>query len=211
MTEVQKKNIRPLLILILIGALIIFGLPYFMQRSSKNQAGNQDQQIPSVTIDPAKNWTSLIDENRAYQLQYPIEAKAETTRNESVISYMGQKQIASGRTQTELFDGYAFRIGRVIANPDTDTEKIAREERNNAESNCIGENGTVSKLESTTLQEQPAFQYSAQGCYIDYTETFVSFNGVIYRISQSYVGDAPDQAMYKEITKRILASLQFID
>lgn len=210
MTEVQKKNALPLLILTLIGALIIFGLPYIMQRNSKKQAGNQDQQIPSSTIDPAKNWTSLMDENRAYQLQYPIEAKAETTRNESVISFMGQKQIASGRTQTELFDGYAFRIGKVIANPDTEIEKVAQEERNNAETHCSEDRGSVSKLESTTLQGQQAFQYSAQGCYIDYTETFVSFNGVIYRISQSYVGDASDQATYKEITNQILSSLRFI-
>ena len=165
------------------------------------QDTNKDtlQNIPSPNQEIEAGWKTLTSSN--YSLSYPEEATSEARENESLIFFMGPKQIASGRTQTELFDGYSFRIESTLIPPNTDIENFAESQRKSAQDNCLSyETASVSELKSITITNQPAFQYSAEGCYIDYTETILSFNNNTYRISQSYTGDKEDQTTYKEIT-----------
>ncbi len=123
---------------------------------------------------------------------------------------MGQKQIDSGRTQTELFDGYSFRIGEIMNESKLALEQLSKNERENAQNNCLErEKGQVSQLRTVSISGLTGYQYSVEGCYIDYTETIVSFKDKIYRISQLYVGDVEDQGKYKETTNQILSTLRF--
>ena len=123
---------------------------------------------------------------------------------------MGQKQIDSGRTQTELFAGYSFRIGEIMNESKLALEQLSKNERENAQNNCLErEKGQVSQLRTVSISGLTGYQYSVEGCYIDYTETIVSFKDKIYRISQLYVGDVEDQGKYKETTNQILSTLRF--
>ncbi len=128
--------------------------------------------------------------------------------SESIVVYMGPEQMNSGRTQTELFDGYSFRMGNVSLAPYATLEELVTTERKNAQEHCQ-EGGVVSDITPTKVAGQDAFRYVATGCYIDYTETFVGFKDRYYRISQSYVGTM--QESYKGITDQILSSVQFTE
>lgn len=197
-------------IIILFVSLVIAGITgwFYFQPLNNKQENNQIQSTPSPTFDPTESWKTLSNFN--HTLKYPREAKAETRESESVISFIGRKQIDSGRTQTELFDGYSFRIGEIINDSKLALEQLSKNERENAQNNCLErEGGQISPLESISIDGQVGYQYSAEGCYIDYTETIVSFESKIYRISQSYVGDVEDQKKYKEITNKILSTLRF--
>jgi hypothetical protein len=161
------------------------------------------------SADTTIDWELLINNN--YSLKYPKEATVETRDNESLVYFMGQKQIDSGRTQTELFDGYSFRLEKILDNSANSLVELSTKERNNAIENCNYENGSISDLIALKIDGKEAFQYYATGCYIDYTESFVSYNGEYYRISQSYVGDEEDYMGYKDITKNILSTIKYID
>ena len=160
-----------------------------------------------TTPNPVKNpdWESFDADT--YSFLYPPEATPLEREYGSVITFMGPKQIASGRTQTELFDGYSFSIEPVETTDELAT--FAQNERTNAEENCHSGEGAVSELAETTIANQPAFQFTVTDCYVDYTSTLVEHNGQSYRISQSYVGTPEDQAGYREITQQILQSIQF--
>lgn len=217
----MKKAISIFVIL----ALVSVG--YFIYSSSNNQGldSNIDKKANNTTTSPLNindtnkeviteeneeipsNWKTLT--NNDYSLKYPIEATAEERDGESQVYFMGQKQIDSGRTQTELFDGYSFRVGNIVGVPTNDLKQLAMKERDNADQNCNYENGKVSDLTAIKVGDQEAFQYSAEGCYVDYKETIVNFDGNFYRISQSYFGDTEDYEGYKDITNKILTTLEF--
>lgn len=199
--------INTLLVFLIITGLISW--VYFQLRNNE-QESNQVQPTPSPTLDQTSGWKSLSNSN--YSLKYPNEAKGEVRENESVVSFMGQKQIDSGRTQTELFDGYSFRVGEIVNDSKLSLEELSKNERENAQSNCLNmDSGQVSQLEKVSINGQVGYQYSAVGCYTDYTETIISFKDKMYRISQLYVGNEADQRNYKETTNRILSTLKFVN
>lgn len=206
MIKKQKSGINIIVFFIAIVFVGIVGWIYF-QPSTNNQKNQSAQLTPTPVFAIPNNWKTLSNLNHIFM--YPPEAKADAREAESLVFYMGQKQIDSGRTQTELFDGYSFRTGIIDAKSDMTLEQVAKNERDNARENCQSEKGQVSQLKSIVIDGYVGFQYFARECYIDYTETIVSFEDKIYRISQSYVGDTKDQEKYKEITDQILSSLKF--
>lgn len=179
---------------------------YFQSRII-NQKNNQAP-IPTSTLDLTENWNSFTNLNHTFK--YPSEATAEAREDESIVHFMGQKQIDSGRTQTELFDGYSIRIGEIINDSKLTLEQLSKNERQNAQNNCLErEGGQVSQLETISISGRTGYQYFAVGCYVDYAETIVSFEDKFYRISQSYVGDVEDQKKYQKITNQILSTFKF--
>ena len=88
-------------------------------------------------------------------------------------------------------------------------KKNQPKERENAVENCDYEDGKISSLKSVSIGGAKGFQYSAVNCYIDYTETLLISNDNYYRVSQSYVGDEDDYNGYKQITRDIVATLNF--
>lgn len=167
---------------------------------------NNSNYVPSPTPETiAEGWEKFF--NTSYEFLAPKEAQKEDRLNETIVTFMGQKQIDSGRTQTELFDGYAFRVGKEIIN-NAGIESFARIQRESAAESCFQENGEVSEIIKINLNGKDAYQYYATNCYLDYRETFIENNNYIYRLSESYVGDAEDYPKYKEITNKILSSFK---
>lgn len=186
---------------------VIVVLLAFFWYTRDNQQSVLMQFTPTPSSVAMQDWSTLS--HSEYTLRYPKEAKGEVRDNEAVIVFMGQKQIDSGRTQTELFDGYSFRVGVISSDQGVPLAQLVKTERENAQNNCQTEGGIVSDVRPATISGQAAFQYSVRGCYIDYTETFLRVQNTTYRISQSYVGEAEDQATYQAITDQILSSLTF--
>ena len=112
---------------------------------------------------------------------------------------------------TELFDGYAVRIGLIKGERGITFEELAKNERENAQTNCNDQKGQISQIIEVEVDKHPGYQYSSQGCYLDYTDTIVSFKNQVYRITQSYVGEEKDQQTYKTITNEIYSTLKFIE
>lgn len=195
-------------ILVVLSVIAGLAVLFFFQSATGGVKTSQIQPTPSPTLNPTNNWEVLA--NLGYTVRYPKEAKAEAREEESLVLFIGPTQVASGRTQTELFDGYSFRIGMIESNPGLTLEEVSRIERDNAQTNCqVQEGGKVSQLKSVSINGNQGYQYSVEGCYVDYTETIISYKGELYRVSQSYVGNQEDQARYKETTYQILSTLKF--
>lgn len=208
MKEGQRGGTRINILLTIIVLLSIAGWINFRYGGSQKSESTQPTPTPSIKI--PENWKTLTNLNHVFK--YPEEATGEAREDESIVYFMGKKQIDSGRTQTELFDGYSFRVGEISSTSELPLKELANGERENAINNCSErENDQVSQLKNVFIDGQVGYQYSVQGCYIDYTETIASFDNKFYRISQSYVGDPEDQRKYQEITNQILSSFKFIN
>jgi len=199
------------LLSLILTAIFIVSLGWYLNKS-QDLPSESDKYIadatPTLGFTGREGWETQSTNN--FSFMYPTEAKAEGRESESIVVYMGQKQIDSGRTQTELFDGYSFRVGRFEQTDNQSLKEAAESDRNNAEVGCEGYDGTVSELVEVAVADTLGYQYSSKGCYIDYTNTFVENSEIIYLVSQSYVGDKDDQDKYKEITNQILSTLTFV-
>lgn len=201
----MKSRVTPIVIILV--ALLLSALGWVTLTKTKTDTPNGEKNTPTPS-NTFEKWKVLSNKN--HTLQYPPEATGEARDNESIVFFMGPKQIASGRTQTELFDGYSVRVGKMDSVPETSVETVAINEKENAQQNCLSYNeASVSPIKNVLVSGQPGFQYTVTNCYIDYTETIVSVTDTPYRISQSYVGDPADQQKYKEITEKIVASIRF--
>lgn len=202
-------------VVIIIGTLAWIKLNPQTDKYKKPISTDSTQKTEPIVVDitptpnPTESWEVL--NNLGYKFKYPTEAKGESREEESLVVHMGQKQIDSGRTQTELFDGYSFRVGEIINDKNLTLEQLAKGERENTQNNCNSEDGKVSEVKIFKVDGKNGFQYSALSCYIDYTETIVENAGKFYRISQSYVGEPTDQEDYKKTTEQILGTFEFLD
>lgn len=196
--------------LIAIGALILVVI-LFLSRIQKNTPSLQetDQVTPTETptIIIPQEWQTFT--NALVTLKHPKEATAEDMSGEVVVRFMGKKQIDSGRTQTELFDGYFVRIEKIVNNANATLEEVSTSEVSSAQTNCINENGQVSPYTRVRINNVEAHQFTVVGCSLDHTETVISHNNNFYRITQAYVGDTEDQDRYKTITDQIVSTLTF--
>lgn len=173
---------------------------------SPSEQTEASEPIPTTSLVKNSDWSSFAQPN--YRFLYPPEADVQERESELVIVFMGPKQIASGRTQTELFDGYSVRIGSPYSQAD-DAVSAATEARSNAVENCNNPEGKVDEISTVDVSGYSGYQFSVSGCRLDYTSTFVEYNNVVYNITQSYVGTPEDQQMYQEITEQIRESIVF--
>ena len=167
--------------------------------------------LPIPDQEPLTDW--LTFDSKEYSFKYPPQSKQpETTlsKNESTVklSYMGQKQIDSGRTQTELWDGYIFTIRRTSLSTNTTPQKHVETLRENTINDCPTDSKTVSEIRQVTLNNISGMEYSAQ-CMSDFTITVIQNDNLIYEITQLYMGEEPELSNYKQITSNILKSLTF--
>lgn len=162
-------------------------------------------------VDFAKGWTGSTNSYLGHTFKHPKEATIETRESESVVVFMGEIQSSSGRTQTELFDGYIFRISKMELEPGMTTEMFAQQQRQSAQTECVSDTGAISPLKTISVNSSlEVVQYSVQGCRTDYTDSFATIDGATYLFSQLYVGAPGDKAMYKEITDQILSTVRIL-
>lgn len=164
------------------------------------------QPLPQETTIP-EDWELL--QAASYQLYYPAQATTTLEGSDATIVFIGPTQVASGRTQTELFDGYSFRVSKILDVGNYDLQDYAQFAQQQAVDNCIRDEGIVNDLIKVESDFVDGYQYSSTNCYIDYTETIAQFESDLYRITSSYVGEPADYQNYKDITEQIFETLRF--
>lgn len=177
---------------------------------------------PSVTSNPTVTPTNILNPTQgwetyrssAYTLKHPDGLKSDTGATgagvESIrFQFMGPKQIASGRTQTSLFDGYSFVVTKVGLATEKTAVQRANEARSNTKDNC-GAEVILSEIKEIQIGNSTGIQYSVKNCMGDYTNTFVTNGGYVYEITQLYTGDKEDQQKYEEITNQIFSTFRFL-
>jgi len=232
--ETKTSFIVPIVLTVLLSAIVFgFGGYYLGIRSLNTKIdleniqtspiptlspipSNSPTSIPTVstssTSDSTVNWETYTGSE--YSFKHPAGLKSDTgaagAGSESIrFQYMGQKQVASGRTQTELFDGYAFIVTKIGLISQKTPEQLATERRNNSKDNC-GSDVVLSEIKSVSLGMSKGVQYSVKNCMGDYTSSYVSSGNNVYEIIQLYVGENVDQKGYEEITNQIFNTLTFM-
>ena len=187
----------------------------YNQNSSNTTAQPVSSSSPTDTptiFDSTANWETYT--SLEYSFKHPKDLKSDTgaagTGFESIrFQFIGSKQIASGRTQTSLFDGYSFVVTKIGSTTQKTPEQWATERRYNSKENC-GPEVILSDVKQITVDKANGVQYSVKNCIGDYTSSYVSNGGSVYEVTQLYVGEQADQKEYEEITNQIFNTLKFL-
>lgn len=164
----------------------------------------------SVVVDATANWKTFSEPTYGFSYKYPAEAEVVETGSASgqyKVLFVGQKQIASGRTQTSLFDGYIFNISVRGKIGETSVDQVTNETYQGTKSTC--EQAQLSAISAVIINSTPAKTYTVTNCMGDYTETFITDGKNIFELTQLYTGDATDQPKYQQITNQILSTFKF--
>lgn len=180
---------------------------------SQDQPSQQDNESTESEIS-TDDWQEF--QGNGYAFKYPQGLKSDTGASgqgvESIrVSFMGPKQVASGRTQSMLADGYQFVVTKIESNTTKSAQQQAQEERTNSEENCNFDQVTISSITQTEISGITAAQYSVTECYGDYTSSYLVHNDSLYRITQVYTGEDPEKQDYKSITDQILSTFEFVN
>lgn len=156
---------------------------------------------------PPSNWKTYSNSKYSFSFRYPAEAKfSDSNADTFQVSFMGPKQSASGRTQTELADGYAFAV--VVINAST-TNLDEYLQKNLDDLHNVCEPGNIGKPVKTSIGGQDAYRYTSD-CLGTFT-TYLTKNGnQIYQINELYEGFGDeDKAAYKQIADKIFSTFSF--
>jgi hypothetical protein len=215
----SKKWLIPSLIALVIFAVGVAGYFAYQNLQLKKEQPSSGQTtptptttIPTPTTDPTSDWETYS--GNGYSFKYPKGLKSDTGAAgqgvESIrVQFMGPKQVASGRTETSLFDGYSFVVTKISSNTSKTAQQQAQEERVNSEENCGFDQSIISPITQTQVAGTSASQYSVAECFGDYTSSYLVNNANLYRITQLYTGEEPEKQDYKAITNQILSTLKF--
>lgn len=157
---------------------------------------------------PAAEWKTYNNSKYGFSFKYPAEAKFSDSNVDTFqVSFMGPKQTASGRTQTELADGYAFAVVVVDASKITLDEYL---QKNLEDLKNVCEPGNIGKYVKTNINGKDSYTYTSN-CLGTFT-TYLTKNGnQIYQINELYEGfTSEDKAGYKQIADKILSTFTFL-
>lgn len=201
---------KKLLYVVLI--LIIAGISYL-----KWQAFNQPiTTLPTPTETPKPTQLASDDQilvTEYFSLSYPkVATSTPVTESPDSLSwslrFMGAKQVESGRTQTELFDGYAINVTvfpEVIGDDIAFTQATA--DRQGTEDAC-GES-MVSKLESVQIAGIETVSFSG-GCLGEGTNYYFMNKDSLFRVTYMVAGEKDDLKNYEQAVDKILFSLELL-
>jgi hypothetical protein len=183
----------------------------YLQTTTNQQDSRVPAPLPINTPDQTKDWETYT--GIEYSFKIPKGLKSDTGAAgvgfESIrFQYMGPKQIASGRTQTSIFDGYSFVVTKIGSVSQKTPAQWASESRNSTNDIC-GPEVVLSDTTQIVIDAGTGVQYTVRNCMADYTASYVAYNGSVYEITQLYVGEGEDQRNYEEITNQIFNTLKF--
>jgi hypothetical protein len=162
----------------------------------------------AMTVDPTAGWKTYIDPNGEFNFKYPTSSKLDNSqKNLTKISFMGQKQIDSGRTQTELFDGYAFMVADVTSEG-VSLDQIFEKRKESFLNACDAKN--ISAKSKIKIDNKEAIFYSTS-CLGEFSNYIVSANRKFYEINILTSGDTEDLPKYKDITNQTLSTFKFVN
>lgn len=206
----MKKALYVGLILI---AVSLFYLRLRYRDSSTTTPPSTPNPLASLAPSPLPSATPTLTqtlETAYFTLNYPADATVSSSTNpdsrEWGISSMGQKQRESGRTQTELWDGYALTLTRfetVGEEPDRTQAEADREATILA---CGAENAT--ELKPGKLGSYDTLTYFG-GCLGEADHHYLMLADTLYRVTIMVVGEDLDRLGYTAQTSAIIQSLRF--
>lgn len=158
---------------------------------------------PKVTL------TETLD-NEYFTISYSSSATTSASRSpdsqEWVISYMGEEQKKSGRTQTELWDGYVLAITRFETIGDEPDKNQAEVDRKGIIDACGEENSTPIKPGKVGNYETITFY---GGCLGEGDYHYLMMADTLYRITVMTTGSDTYKEQYQSIVSVILNTLIF--
>ena len=164
-TTLPQKTGKKWLISVLIGIVVLsLGTASFFAYQIfqlKKEQPDLDQIIPmhttsvsTTTPDPTSKWETYS--GNEYSFKYPQGLKSDTGAAlqgvENIrVGFMEPKQVASGKTQTSLVDGYSFVVTKISSNTTKTAQQQAQEERAISEEDCDFEYSIVSPISQTQI------------------------------------------------------------
>jgi hypothetical protein len=191
--------------------LIALGLFYVRVRYSSSPTIDPQTPIPSATLIPSP--TPILSQelkNDYFTLKYDSSAttSARTAPDSRswVISYMGQEQKDSGRTQTELFDGYIIEITRFETVGDNPDRVQAEADRQSTIDACDPD--SLTEITQGKIGVYPALTFYG-GCLGEADYYYLMLADSLYRITAMIVGSDQSQSLYKATVDAMFSSLRF--
>lgn len=192
--------------------LIILGLGYLRWQGSQ-------QSVPAlVSSSPTPIPTQVLSDTLIlstdyFSLSYPMVA-TQSLISESPdsttwsVSYMGPEQLSSGRTQTELFDGYSIGITRFEVVGEDAVANQVEVDRAGIIDACGEESVDLPK--AGQLGQYDTLTYYG-GCLGEATYHYLLIKDSLFRISSMVVGSSDDLVDYSSTVNQIFKSLVFVE
>lgn len=201
---------KKLLYLVLI--LIIAGLGYLKWQSRGESVTTTPVLSPSPTVTPQASDNQVLT-TEYFSLAYPKVATSSPVSESPdstswSIRYMGEKQVSSGRTQTELFDGYAITVTvfPTVVGDDPSTTQ-AESDRQGTIDGCG--DSSVTKIRDVKLAGIDTLSFSG-GCLGEANHFYFMDQDHLYRITSMAVGEPEDAFAYQQTVDQALASLKLL-
>jgi len=231
LTSSKGNSILPMLAVFFIIALMV-GVGGYYVGSSKSSISEEivsyspsptqtaqneiaePSQLPGSTpiIEQTSSWETYTGDE--YSFKHPQRLESDTDAAgagaESIrFTFIGPKQIASGRLETSLFDGYTFSVTKMGLFSEKTPEEWATERRKNTSEDICGPEVKLTDVKRITVNKAVGVQYSVKNCFADHTISYVSYKNNVYEITQNYMGESADQKNYEEITNQIFDTVTF--
>jgi hypothetical protein len=193
--------------------LIIFGLSYLKWLAWQNPEPAASMASPT----PVPSSSSINDTLRLttpyFTLDYPsIASSSPVTESPDsltwTIRYIGETQVKSGRTQSELSDGYIVTVARfpeVVGDDPALTQ--AESDRAGTVSQCGDSSATKIRQEQIAGKNAHAF---TGGCVAEATSYYFMDDEVLYRVTTMAVGAPEDIFDYNQSVSKILVSIKLL-
>lgn len=200
---------RTLIFFLVLIAIAIGYVKYKYGGSSKVDAPLLSSPMPSSSIVPGEEaWKTL--ENEYFSLSYPKDASVSGKEEgpDSVtwrVYRIGDKQLNSGRVQTELFDGYALGITRFITVGDDAARIQANSDRLSIVNGCGEENAT--DIKEIKLGNTTALTFNG-GCIGQAIYYYLNEGDALYRVTSLIAGEEEDVKTYASVVGKILESFK---
>ncbi|MCE7897622.1 MAG: hypothetical protein DPW11_03010 [bacterium] len=178
----------------------------------------------STTVAPVVSPTSMVStpspspkvslsetiNNEYFTISHSSSATTSASRapdsREWVISYMGEEQKKSGRTQTELWDGYVLAITRFETVGDDPDKLQAEVDRKGIIDACSEENATPIKSGKVGDYETITFY---GGCLGEGDYHYLMLADTLYRLIIMAFGSDQAKLEYQVVVNSMLNSLRF--
>ena len=168
---------------------------------------------PTPEEEPAKQWKSFSASQHGITFKCPVESYLEKSNPFSQDSpvykaiFRGKRQDEGLITESNLFDGYIFKI---VVNTNPQNRPLIDLARNKVSSFAFScpDLAQISEVEATKIDGLTAQAFNVINCNSDFKVTFVVSKNFVYEIDQIYKGDIGFKQKYEKDTDEILLSLK---
>ncbi len=165
---------------------------------------------PIPTPDFANDWKSYNDAHNSFSIKYPSDFTfseyKEGNYNGFQLSFIGPTQIASGRTQTSLFDGAVIK-GLVINEEEATALTLAQTMRARETNVPEGEKApALTDIKPVRIGNTRGFQYTSEGTGKAQI-TFVQIGDNVLQLVSIYAGTPDSEPQYLAKINQILSTL----